>query len=218
MTSTPYYDKNGITIFCGDCLEIMPTLINKQFDLVLTDPPYPNYHTDKWIDTSVVFLNNLNCKQLIFWSAIIEFPLSYTAIHIWDKKINGMASSEYERIFERHGNKVHRVYNYYFINSTVAANYNRDIYTGHPSQKPIGLIKKLTMNYSLPKAIILDPFLGSGTTLVAAQNEGRRATGIELSEEYCKIAVERLRQPSFFSLPTPKPNGKKKSTQMKLLE
>lgn len=71
----------------------------------------------------------------------------------------------------------------------------------HPTQKPVSLLSRIVLGYTEIGELILDPFMGSGTTLVAAQNEGRRAVGIELSEEYCKIAVERLRQPSFFSIP-----------------
>lgn len=70
-----------------------------------------------------------------------------------------------------------------------------------PTQKPVALMCYLIRTYTNPGDIILDNAMGSGTTLVAAQSEGRRAVGIELSEEYCQAAVERLRQPSFFSLP-----------------
>lgn len=56
-----------------------------------------------------------------------------------------------------------------------------------------------------PQGAILDPFMGSGPVLMAAQFLGYQATGIEISEAYCKVAVERLRQPSFFSIPEPVP-------------
>jgi site-specific DNA-methyltransferase (adenine-specific) len=71
----------------------------------------------------------------------------------------------------------------------------------HPTQKPVALLAYLIRTYTNPGEIILDNTMGSGTTLLAAQNEGRQAIGIEISEEYCKIAVDRLRQPSFFSIP-----------------
>lgn len=80
--------------------------------------------------------------------------------------------------------------------------------TDHPTTKPLWLITKLIQVSTNQGDLILDPFMGSGTTLVAAQNTGRRAVGIELSEDYCKIAVDRLKQPSFFSVsdkPKPKP-------------
>jgi site-specific DNA-methyltransferase (adenine-specific) len=73
--------------------------------------------------------------------------------------------------------------------------------TDHPTTKPLWLITHLIQTCTNQGDIILDPFVGSGTTLLAAQNEGRQAIGIEISEEYCKIAVGRLRQPSFFSIP-----------------
>jgi site-specific DNA-methyltransferase (adenine-specific) len=71
----------------------------------------------------------------------------------------------------------------------------------HPTQKPVDLLQYLIRTYTNPGEIILDNTMGSGTTLVAAQREGRRAIGIDISEEYCAIAVDRLRQPSFFSIP-----------------
>jgi site-specific DNA-methyltransferase (adenine-specific) len=66
--------------------------------------------------------------------------------------------------------------------------------TSHPTQKPLELIKELITRHSNEGDLILDPFMGSGTTLRAAADLGRRAIGIEINEDYCKTAVERLRQ------------------------
>lgn len=64
----------------------------------------------------------------------------------------------------------------------------------HPTQKPEGIVRPI-LNYSCPPGgIVLDPFMGSGTTLLVARQEGRQAIGIEKSEEYCEIAVKRLQQ------------------------
>jgi site-specific DNA-methyltransferase (adenine-specific) len=65
---------------------------------------------------------------------------------------------------------------------------------GHPCPKPILLFKWLMTAASNEAAIILDPFLGSGTTAVAAKQLGRKFIGIEIEEKYCRIAVDRLRQ------------------------
>lgn len=64
----------------------------------------------------------------------------------------------------------------------------------HPTAKPLALLESLVQTYSDPDTTILDPFAGSGTTLIAALKTGRRAVGIELNEKYCEIAAERLRQ------------------------
>lgn len=184
----PYHVEKAGIIYCADCRDILPHL--PKVDLVLTDPPYPDYYTEKYgyQDGVIYYLGDFTCHQFIFWSAKVEFPLDYTAIHIWDKKTG--CASQYEKIFERNGSTNYKVFSYYLINSTVAASYSHDIYTGHPSQKPIKLIKQLIGKES----IILDPFLGSGTTAVAAKELGRRFIGIEISEEYCAIAKRRLRQ------------------------
>lgn len=66
--------------------------------------------------------------------------------------------------------------------------------TAHPTQKPIDLTKRLIRRHSNEGDLILDPFMGSGTTLRAAKDLGRRAIGIEINKDYCDIAIERLRQ------------------------
>lgn len=62
----------------------------------------------------------------------------------------------------------------------------------HPTQKPLALMEYLIQLYTKPGDIILDPYMGSGTTLIAAYNTGRRCIGIEISAEYCNRAIERL--------------------------
>lgn len=66
----------------------------------------------------------------------------------------------------------------------------------HPCPKPLGLFKKLVDGFTLPEDVIVDPFMGTGTTLVAAKELGRKAIGIEISKDYCDIAVSRLQQQS----------------------
>lgn len=72
--------------------------------------------------------------------------------------------------------------------------HNKEDNNQHPTQKPLGLIKELVSLFTNPGDLILDPFMGSGTTLVAAKELGRRAIGIELDKKYCDVAVRRLSQ------------------------
>ena len=192
----PFYQKSGITLYNADCHDVAKFV---KCDFILTDPPYPDYLADEYGYFPPMFLNDFSCRQLIFWSAKAEFPLDYTAIHIWDK-VTG-ASDDYERIFERNGQRRYRVFNYGKVNSSVSAQFTRDVWTGHKSQKPIKLLRRLITDFIPAGAVIFDPFSGSGSTLAAARDLGYEAIGCELSEKWCGVTVERLAQQSLFTLP-----------------
>lgn len=189
-----------VQLHLGDCLEFMKTLPDKSVDCVITDPPYPDYYVKEYRYFQPTFLNNFNCRQFVFWSAKVDFPLSYTACHIWDKKTG--TGSEYEKIFERNGQYNFKMFRFYFVNSTVAASFTNDIYTGHPSQKPIRLMQKLIREYTNIGDTIFDPFMGSGSTGVAAVQLGRNFIGCEINPDYFSIAQRRIAeakmQPSMF--------------------
>jgi len=86
--------------------------------------------------------------------------------------------------------------------------WERESLTYHPCQKPLQVISRLISTFTAEGAVILDPFMGSGTTLLAARNLGRRAIGIEIDECYCHVAVQRLAQQVFdFQPPAPEPGG-----------
>ena len=71
----------------------------------------------------------------------------------------------------------------------------------HPTQKPLRLLRLLLTDYSEQGQTILDPFMGSGTTLRAAKDLRRKAIGIEIEEKYCEIAAKRLEQEVFDFIP-----------------
>ena len=182
----------NIELLHGDCLELMPAIPDKSIDMILTDPPYPDYHAERYgyYDGIIDFLKDYPCRQLIFWSAKVPFPLDYTACHVWDKKCG--VGSMYEFIYERNGGNAYKVFNYYLINSTVAASYTGDKFFDHPSQKPIKLINKLINEFSEAGQLILDPFAGSGTTAIACYNTNRNAILMEKDDKYFKVASKRI--------------------------
>jgi site-specific DNA-methyltransferase (adenine-specific) len=191
MSLQPYYQDDWATIYHGDCLQILKSIGIESDYAILTDPVYPDHPEYKYKKTKIDFLDNYSVPQLIFWSAKIDFPLKFDATHIWDKRCG--VQSEYERIFERNtGTSRWRMFRYYLINSTVAANYNGEIFTGHKSQKPLKLIEDMLK--ILKAGMIIDMFSGSGTTLVASKNLGKKSIGIEIEEKYCEIAAKRLSQ------------------------
>jgi DNA modification methylase len=191
-----------VDLYLGDCLDILPTLTG--IDAVVTDPPYPDYYQDEYkhFDGIITPLDLFGCRQLVFWTAKEAFPLDYTAVHIWDKKTG--CGSEYERIFERNGNKNYKMFREYLINSTVAASYTGDVFTGHKSQKPARLMRKLLLEFTNPGDTVLDPFMGSGTTGVACVQTGRNFIGIEIDPQYFAIAEKRIKaaqaQPNLFEV------------------
>jgi hypothetical protein len=189
---TPYYEHGGITIYHGDCREILPD-VWFGVDLLLTDPPFPDYHVERFHYSSdlLTSLTLLPCRQFVFWSTRVDFPLSWEARHVWDKRKGG-AGSAYEFVYERNGSAEQWVWPFVSIQNPVRAQFSRDDFTGHPSQKPWRLLAKIM---SITKArTVLDPFMGSGSTLVAAKQCGRDAIGIEIEERYCEIAAKRLSQ------------------------
>lgn len=178
----------GVQMFNDKFENVLP---NIKFDAIITDPPYPDYMADEYLyyDGLLDWVKSYNCKQIIFWSAKVDFPLDYSAKHIWDKKCG--VGSMYEVIYERNGGKAYKVYNYYLINSTVAASYARDTFYNHPSQKPLALMRKLIIENTKKGETIFDPFMGSGTTAIAAMMEGRNFIGCEINNEYFKICTKR---------------------------
>lgn len=157
-------------------------------DAVVTDPPYPNEYVKEYKYESGLIESIHISRGLVFWTSRCPFPLKHSTLHVWDKKIGiGM---DFELIYEINGNGKSCMFRHYLINSSVAAMMTRDVLTGHPSQKPIGLMLEL-VNRTRGETI-LDPFMGSGTTGVACVDLGRSFIGIECQPKYFDIAVRRI--------------------------
>lgn len=202
---TPYYDDGTVVIYHGDCQDVLPRL--GAVDLVLTDPPYGvgfkygDRYTDgdkqyaEWI--KVVFDALVPLSGVIMLTPGIRNVWLYppaTWVLCWAKPGSPRRSdlggfNEWEPIL-MYGKR--RIYND-FKRLPAWNNTSKD--TGdHPCPKPINLFRWLVEQGSDPGHIVLDPFMGSGTTLRAAKDLGRRAIGIEIEERYCEIAARRLSQ------------------------
>ena len=197
LVSQPFYDDGQIKIYNGNFESVLPQL-DEEVDIIITDPPYPNYYIDeyKYYEGILNFLAAFDCRQLIFWTSKEDFPLDYTSIHIWNKLCGTYATKEF--IYERNGDNIECEFNYQKIKNQIDAQMNRDVITGHKSQKPIRLMTEMIAKFTKPNELILDTFMGSGSTLAAAKKLGRRAIGIEINKKWCEVAAKRLAQFELF--------------------
>lgn len=201
----------GQTLLLGDCLEIMPGL--GKVDAILTDPPYgigakmqggtwaanPAFKGfQKWDMAAPEWLPKaIEGKPSIVWGGnYLPFPPTRCWL-IWNKvnAVPTMADFEQawtnlDRPSKRWDGNVGRVEH------------------GHPTQKPLALMQ-WCLGFLPDAETILDPFAGSGTTLVACQKLGRRGIGIEIDPDYFEIACKRVdeacRQPDLFIADKPQP-------------
>ena len=209
-------------VHCADCLGFMKTLPDNSVDLVLTDPPYGidigkmsftnsiiggvakrnNYKGisdwDKFTPSKEYFdeMIRISKKQVIFGGNYFadKLPPSGQWV-VWDKRVEDKYSNDFAdcELAWTSENKPSRIIRFLWSGMMQGDMKNKEV-RFHPTQKPLFVIKKIIDMFSKENDIILDPFLGSGTTAVACQNIHRNFIGIEISEEYCKIARERLRQ------------------------
>lgn len=188
----PYYDHGRITIYHGDCRDLLDRVV---CDLVLTDPPYPNRagHFVAAVPAAEEFLRKFVApRYMVFWHQLGRPPVQrpLVAHHIWHRT-NTNRPDNYEPIYEfaDEEERPSRVFPFPVIYPGLTGCVEA---TGHPTQKPERLMQSLIL--LRPCLTVFDPFMGSGTTLVAAKDLGRRAIGIEVDEKYCEIAANRLGQ------------------------
>lgn len=207
-----YWQGDGITLYHGDCREITAWL---DTDVLVTDPPYglgyeSNRNRDKRnvkVGTPVANDKDTTIRDevlaawgvkpaLLFGKWTCERPVATKARLIWDKRVQGTGDLNIpwgptdEEIYVlgsgfvgKRGPNIIRVQ---MLNSGDANRPN------HPTPKPVPLMEALIAK--CPPGTIADPFAGSGSTLVAAKLQGRKAIGVELEERYCEIAARRLDQ------------------------
>ena len=234
---TPYYEQDGITIYHGSCLDILPQI--EQVDHVITDPPYSvlvvntsagappgtigkakrsdlGYCgvTDEMRDIigaeiarivrrwALVFCD---AESLSAWRAALEQGgLQHVRMGAWvspactpqftgDRPGTGWEACE---IAHRPGRKRWNgggLPAVWIVNRPLNGSAERAA-AAHPTPKPDALLGIVVQQFTDPGDLILDAFMGSGTTLIAAKRIGRKAIGIELEEKYCEIAAKRLSQ------------------------
>jgi len=206
----PYYEDESVTIYHGDCRDILPPCF--EIDLILTDPPYgvgydygdgtddsPDKHW-LWMKDVLAWMVGMS-PQVVFThrqAALWELPKP-DHLCVWHKPFNLTYSikgwqAKWEPIFvyggevtmvAKEGSRPCSTDSWTFSVSTEPNRF------GHPATKPLELYQRLLQTFS---GDVLDPFAGSGTTLVAAKSLGRKAIGIEIEERYCEIAARRCSQ------------------------
>jgi len=204
---SPYYSDDYVTIYHGDCGKIMPHL--GAFDLLLCDPPYgigeargknqsrtnaaiaTDYGVDSWddkpVDSWVMELARSRAKnQIIFGGNYYNLPESSCWL-VWDKENSGdFADGE---MAWTNLPKAMRIRRHRWNGMIRKGNESRH----HPTQKPLSVMAWALMQAGDVQTV-LDPWMGSGTTLRACKDAGVKCVGIEMQEKYCEIAANRMMQ------------------------
>lgn len=211
---TPYYEDDLVTIYNADCADVLPSIDPATVDLVLTDPPYgiaigTNYAArgggkradlrkthqavagdDESFDPTPL----LAYRRAVLWGAnnyASRLPESQSWL-VWDRCSHSNATDA-ELAWTNLGGAVRK-----FTHAWDGfARASENSFHVHPTQKPVSLMRWVLDRWSKPGDLILDPYMGSGPVAQACHEMGRRYIGVEIVEDYCRIAVDRLRQGAF---------------------
>ena len=216
----PYFEDEFVTLFHGDCLEVSDWL---SADVLVTDPPYGiawltrgTYGGDKKgkvkeknaiaSDRDAVVRDTVielwgEKPAIVFGTSRVSRPTRTEHLLIWHKAgmppgpTNAAFMSQHEEVyvwgsgFRKSSPPLRSVITTREHRPTAVSN------SGHPTPKPIGLME--TLIDRCPPGVIADPFAGSGATLLAARNLGRKVIGVELEEKYCDLMAKQLSQQTF---------------------
>ena len=232
---TPYYSDDSVTLYHGDCREVLAAMPDQSVDCVITDPPYSgnthentrsNSHGAKRHGNRVLSGNfgfdavtgddvrailgecgrltrrwvvaNLDYRHAVPFHETPPAHLRLLRVGVWLKtnpnpQISGDRPAQgWEAIAYMHRSDSRPRW----AGGGKAGNFvlgsSQNI--GHPTSKPLGMVSQWVEWFTSPGDTILDPFAGSGTTLRAAKNLGRKAIGVEVDERYCELIAGRLAQ------------------------
>jgi site-specific DNA-methyltransferase (adenine-specific) len=228
---TPYYEHAGITIFCADCRDMLPSL---EVDVVITDPPYSaRTHTGHNASASGHrgFGRDGSIRASLGYEPwterdVEQYAALVTSVPGWIVTMTDhVLAPVIASAFERHGRYVFaplpfiapgsRVrlsgdgpssWTIWIVVARTATQVRWGTLPGgyvagegwrereHMGGKPTALLRAIVSDYSRAGDIVLDPFMGGGSTLVAAKQLGRKAIGIEIDESCCERAARRLAQ------------------------
>lgn len=237
--SGPYYQDESVTLYHGDCRELLAGFDDSSFDCVITDPPYSDRthentrsnsqgakrHGNRVLSGNFGFnaiggdevgavlsecgrlsrrwvVANLDYRHAVPMHDNPPLGLRLLRVGVWMKtnpnpQISGDRPAQgWEAIAYLHRDDLRPTWNgggkagNFFLGSS------QNI--GHPTSKPLPMVSQWVRWFTNPGDLILDPFAGSGTTLRAAKDEGRKAVGVEVDEAYCELIARRLTQDTLF--------------------
>lgn len=217
----PYYAADGIVLYHGDCRDVPYWL---QADVLVTDPPYGigwskglnkaagsrqhdgivNDHDTSARDTVLELAAHM--PAVVFGSLAAPYPPRVKQTLVWQKPNDaGVVGSvtgfrrDIEAVFLV-GEWPQRTVQWSSVLRSRAAMVGGSNSpagrTGHPHSKPLDLMEQLIA--ACPPGMVADPFAGSGSTLLAARAQGRKAVGVEIDERYCEVIAARLAQGDLF--------------------
>lgn len=204
----PYYDDGQITIYHGDCRDVLPTLDPGSVDLVLTDPPYGMKYkplrgadgSKRWVDGVRGDDEAFDPAPLLRFPCCVLFGANWYAHQlppsggwiVWDKTPlgakDGFHASHAELAWTNLAGSISK---FSLQWGGEARNGERHL---HPTQKPVALMRWILNKWTAPGQLVLDPYMGSGPVAEACRDLGRRYIGVEIIENHCRTAVNRLAQ------------------------
>ena len=207
-----YYQDDSVTLYHGDCLTEHREWLDA--DVLVTDPPYgmSYYSGRRKAGDRISGDDALSVRDgaLVAWGErpALSFgtwkqprPQGVRQLVVWDKRSGAGFSGDLNMPWADITEEIY-VLGYGWTGGRVPAIYSIPTLPsqsserwGHPTPKPVPLMEALIEK--CPPGVVADPFAGSGATLIAARNLGRKAIGVELEERYCEIIAKRLSQGAF---------------------